>query len=136
MDNFISCNSNRYLYDIFYKYLDIPELLNLISINKDFYIKKKFIRKLVLANIKEWFIDINNYIFYNYFNNYKINKNYVINYKTYYSLRQYYLLHKNDNYHLLFIICKIMPYLKNNNILCEYIKKMRDNYICYTKYNI
>ena len=42
MDNFISCNTNRYLYDTFYKYLDIPELFNLISISKDFY-KKNFI---------------------------------------------------------------------------------------------
>ena len=31
MDNFISCNTNRYLYDTFYKYLDIPELFNLAA---------------------------------------------------------------------------------------------------------
>lgn len=131
MDNFISCNTNRYLYDTFYKYLDIPELFNLISINKDSYKKKNFIRRLVLVNIKKWFIDINGHAFYKYFNNYSKNKNFVTDYKTYYTLRLFSLLYSDEHHHTLFIIHKVMPYIMNNNILCKFIKKMSDNYMTY-----
>lgn len=129
MDNFISCNTNRYLYDTFYKYLDIPELFNLISISKDFYKKKNFIRRLVLANVKKWFIDINGHAFYKYFNHYTKYNDFVPDYKTYYSLREFSLLHKNEKYNTLFIIYKVMPYIKNNNILCKFIKNMK--YKCF-----
>ena len=131
MDNFISCNTNRYLYDTFYKYLDIPELLNLISVNKDFYKKKNFVRKLVLANVKKWFIDINGNAFYKYFVNYSNNKNFVTDYKTYYSLSKYKVSHKYQDHNTLLIIYKVMPYIINNNILCNFIENMSPKYSYY-----